>query len=173
MKSVCILKASFHAFSVIEQYENCDNGICFELQEEEEQWISGEELYTEGSSDDDDTAIRIRQRAGGKARKRRVRVAAVKDTKQKEGHKKPDITPPSVDTSGEVGVIPPEMRLESLMLTAEESHKCQPQEGNMLVTDTDEPIKISWRPKRGSIKLPNLSPDGRVEVVTGTDVVTH
>jgi len=97
----------------------------------------------------------------------------VKDTKQKEGHKKPDITPPSMDTSGELDVIPPEVRMESLMLTAEESHKCQPQEGNMLVTDTDEQIEISWRPKRGSIKLPNLSPDGRVEVVTGTDVVTH
>lgn len=172
MKSVHILKASFLAISVIEQYENCDSGICFELQEEEEQWISGEELYTEGSSDDDDdTAIRIRQRAGGKARKHRVR--ALKDTKQKEGHKKPDITPPSMDTSGEVCVIPSEVRLESLMLTAEEPHKCQPQEGNKLVTDNDEQIKISWRPKRGSIKLPNLSPDGRMEVVTGKDVVTH
>jgi len=173
VKSVRILKASVFAFSVIEQYENCDSGICFELQEEEEQWISGEELYTEGSSDDDDTAIRIRKRAGGKARKHRVRVAALKDAKQKEGLKKPDITPPSMDTSGEVGVSPSEVRLESLMLTAEESHKCQPQEGDKLVTDNDEQIEISWRPKRGSIKLPNLSPDGRMEVVTGTDVVTH
>ena len=51
MKSVCILKASFLAFSVIEQHENCDSGICFELQEDKEQWLSGEELYTEGSSD--------------------------------------------------------------------------------------------------------------------------
>lgn len=141
-------------------------------EEEEEQWISGEELYTEGSSDDDDTAIRSRQRAGGKARKHR-QVAAVKDTKRREGHNKSDVTPPSVGTSGELGVIPPEVRLESLMLTAEESHRCQPQEASMLVTDIDEQIKISWRPKRGSIKLPNLNPDGRVEVVTGTDVVTH
>jgi hypothetical protein len=100
-------------------------------------------------------------------------VAAVKDTKRREGHNKSDVTPPSVGTSGELGVIPPEVRLESLMLTAEESHRCQPQEASMLVTDIDEQIKISWRPKRGSIKLPNLNPDGRVEVVTGTDVVTH
>lgn len=173
MKSVHILKASFLAFSVTEKYENCDSGICFVLQEEEEQWISGEELYTEGSSDDDDTAIRSRQRAGGKARKHRVRVAAVKDTKQKEGHNKSDITPPSVGTSGELGVIPPEVRLESLKLAAEESHRCPSQEGNVLVTDIDEQIKISWRPKRGSIKLPNLSPDGRVEVASSTDLVTH
>jgi hypothetical protein len=100
-------------------------------------------------------------------------VAAVEDTKQKEGHKKSNITPPSVGTGGELGLIPPEMRLESLVLTAEESHRYQPQEGNMLVTDVDEQFKISWRPKRGSIKLPNLSPEGRVEVVTGADVVTH
>jgi hypothetical protein len=167
----CIVKAGFLAFCVAEKYGNCDRGICFDLQEEEEQWISGEELYTEGSSDDDDTAVRSR-RAGGKARKHR-RTAAMKDTKHKEGHNKSDITPSTVSTNAEFGVIPPEMRLESLTLTTEESHRCQPQEGNMLVTDIDEQIKISWRPKRGSIKLPNLSPDGRVEVVTGTDVVTH
>jgi hypothetical protein len=36
-----------------------------------------------------------------------------------------------------------------------------------------EQIKISWRPKRGSIKLPNLSPEGRVEMLAGTDVASH
>ncbi|XP_068085961.1 uncharacterized protein [Anabrus simplex] len=32
-------------------------------EEEEEQWISGEELYTEGSSDEDDAALRAKRRA--------------------------------------------------------------------------------------------------------------
>lgn len=72
--------------------------------------------------------------------------------------------------------------MESLTLTAEESHESQPQEGNVPMTNFDEQIeqmeqieqiKISWRPKRGSIKLPNLSPEGRAEMLTGTDVATH
>lgn len=146
-------------------------------EEEEEQWISGEELYTEGSSedDDDDTASRNKRRTGGRARKHR-RVAPGKDTRSKQVRYKSNVTPSTVGSSGELSVIPPEVKLESLTLTAEDSHESQPQEENMPMTNFDEQIeqiKISWRPKRGSIKLPNLSPEGRAEMLTGTDVATH
>jgi hypothetical protein len=146
------------------------------LQEEEEQWISGEELYTEGSSEDDDNAAaRSRRRTGGRPRKHR-RMAPGKYTGSKQGHHRSNVTPSTVGSSGQPDAIPPEMKLESLTLTSEESHGSRAQEGNMAMTNYDEQmeqIKISWRPKRGSIKLPNLSPEGRVEMLTGTDVATH
>lgn len=37
--------------------------------ESQEEWISGEELYTEGSSDEDDMALRMRRRERQEARK--------------------------------------------------------------------------------------------------------
>lgn len=133
------------------------------MQEEEEQWISGEELYTEGSSDEDDTAIRRKWQTDGKARKHR-RVTPGKEAR----HYKSNITSSSVGSNRELGAIAPEVKLEP-----EESHRSQSQEINMPMTDSDEQTEISWRPKRGSIKLPNLSPEGRVEVLTSTDMVTH
>lgn len=133
------------------------------MQEDEEQWISGEELYTEGSSDDDDAAIRRKRQTDGKARKHR-RVTPGKGAR----HYKSDVAPSSSGGCGELGVIAPEMKLEP-----EEFHTSQSQEINLPLTDSDEQPEISWRPKRGSIKLPNLSPEGRVEVLTGADVATH
>jgi hypothetical protein len=165
-------ESSFPAFILISTYEDYNSGISFVLQEEEEQWISGEELCTEGSSDEDDTAIRSRRQTDGKARKHR-RVTPGKDARHRQGHYKSNITSSTSDSSGQLDVSPPEVKLECLTLTSEESHRAHLQEGNMLVTDSDEQTEISWRPKRGSIKLPNLSPEGRVEVLTGTDVATH
>lgn len=133
------------------------------MQEEEEHWISGEELYTEGSSDDDDAVVRRKRRTDGKARNHR-RATPAKEARRS----KSNTTPSFVRCSGEeLGVIAPEVKLEP-----EDSHKSQSQEINMPATDSDKHIEISWRPKRGSIKLPSLSPEGGVEVLTGTDVVT-
>lgn len=135
-------------------------------------------MYTEGSSEDDDDdnmTTRSKRQTGGRVRKHK-RVAPGKDARSKQGHYKSKVTLSTVGNSGHLGVIPVEAKLESLTLRTEESHGTHSQEGNMPMTNFDEQIeqiKISWRPKRGSIKLPNLSPEGRVEMLAGTDVATH
>jgi hypothetical protein len=133
------------------------------LQEEEEQWISGEELYTEGSSDEDDTPVRRKRHIGGRAWKHR-QVTSGKEAR----HYKSNTVPSSVGSSRELGMIAPEVKPEP-----EEYHRSQSQQVNLSVTDSDEQTEISWRPKRGSIKLPNLSPEGRGEMLTATDVGIH
>ncbi|KAK7792756.1 hypothetical protein R5R35_007073 [Gryllus longicercus] len=59
-------------------------------EEEEEQWISGEELYTEGSSDEDDMALRTKRKSNERGLKKSSRSAGCKAKKQiKEENKKP------------------------------------------------------------------------------------
>lgn len=133
-------------------------------EEDEDQWISGEELYTEGSSDEDDTAVR------NKRRKHRRGTPSKEGRHKQPQHKKPSQPSTSSDSGGKAsGINPPELKFESLSLAGEESHK----EASMLVSDKEEQIEISWRPKRGSIKLPNLNAEGRVEMLASTDVASH
>ena len=76
--------------------------------------------------------------------------------KRKQGHQKSVSPQPPSTSAGTVsksGMSPPELKLA-------ESGAVEDQ------------IEISWRPKRGSIKLPNLSSDGR-ELVASPDVASH
>lgn len=91
--------------------------------EEEDQWISGEELYTEGSSDEDEKGKGTRrprkEHKGARPKTHRVRPAS---HDRRAADDKP--TAPAVQHPAD--------------------------------SDCEEPIDISWKPKRGSIKLPNL-----------------
>ncbi|PSN35355.1 hypothetical protein C0J52_11504 [Blattella germanica] len=124
-------------------------------EEEEEQWISGEELYTEGSSDEDDSALRAKKRTDGRARKHR-RATPGKEARRKQGHQKsvsPQPPTTSTESVSKSGMSPPELKLEESAVV-------------------EEQIEISWRPKRGSIKLPNLGSEGR-ELLATSDVASH
>ncbi|XP_054260730.1 uncharacterized protein LOC128985337 [Macrosteles quadrilineatus] len=89
-------------------------------EDDEEQWISGEELNTDGSSDEEG-------KKGVRRRKREHKGARPKEkqsSKDLESIPKPPlVVPPQLDSDGE------------------------------------EPIDISWKPKRGSIKLPHMTKD--------------
>lgn len=86
------------------------------FKDDEEQWISGEELYTDGSSDEE----------GIKGVRRR----------HKREHK---------------GARPKEKALRTEPV---------PKPALVVPLDSDdEPIDISWKPKRGSIKLPHMVKD--------------
>ncbi|GLH00313.1 Protein of unknown function [Gryllus bimaculatus] len=148
-------------------------------EEEEEQWISGEELYTEGSSDEDDMALRTKRKSNERGLKKSSRSAGCKAKKQiKEENKKPQ------------SHLIPQLNLTSCVEKNEIEEKttpihsgkdqksvdkaCSELDPKILTTDTlpcsstqnDEvQEEISWRPKRGSIKLPNLTTEGRVELL--------
>ena len=91
----------------------------------------------------------------GRARKHR-RATPGRDVKRKQGHHKsvsPQPPSVSVENVSKSGMSPPELKLE--------------ESGAV-----EEQIEISWRPKRGSIKLPNLNSDGR-ELLASSDVASH
>lgn len=92
------------------------------FKEDEEQWISGEELYTDGSSDEE-----------GKRGAHR---------KHKRDHK---------------GARPKE---KPLLQHSDALPKPALVVASSPDSDTeDPPIDISWKPKRGSIKLPHMTKD--------------
>ncbi|KAG8223209.1 hypothetical protein J437_LFUL003560 [Ladona fulva] len=164
-------------------------------EDDEEQWISGEELYTEGSSDEDDTATRIK-RKGREERSRmhrkikdvreRADLVSVKgrhshkrDTHFSDSHKKSPLSSPSSkekarhqESTGtenvKKDVIEGAARLAEIE-TDEGAKADVKEEAGALDEaagggDLPEP-EISWRPKRGSIKLPSLNYEGRLEMV--------
>ncbi|XP_046401707.1 uncharacterized protein LOC124167738 [Ischnura elegans] len=169
-------------------------------EDDEEQWISGEELYTEGSSDEDDTATRVKRKGREerarthrkmKENREKLDVASIrgkhmhkKDQSIKESSKK---APSSVSvqkeiTSKEEEVI--ERKEESsdsiddqcgrvhetvdlnCQVKDENEEECSEATGGATLSEPE----ISWRPKRGSIKLPSLNYEGRVEMVPNPQV---
>ncbi|XP_063221909.1 uncharacterized protein LOC134530722 isoform X2 [Bacillus rossius redtenbacheri] len=106
-------------------------------EDDEEQWISGEELCTEGSSDEED--------ATGRARKRGEPNYA------RRNHKAGKQACPAVAS------IPPTLSVE---LAPERAAGQGPGGDDTLTGPEEQQAEISWRPKRGSIKLPNLSLEG-------------
>ncbi|XP_046740980.1 uncharacterized protein LOC124408248 [Diprion similis] len=126
-------------------------------EDEEEHWISGEELYTEGSSDDEDdqrTAVSDPEvpRCGGNAR----------------GNARPRWGHPSLSRLARVAV-PSKVRSEETEIVAFESTtSCEDKASSLPETDLamkedaiqdegEDEEEISWRPKRGSIVLPNVT----------------
>ncbi|XP_046658803.1 uncharacterized protein LOC124353045 [Homalodisca vitripennis] len=91
-------------------------------EDDEDQWISGEELYTDGSSDEEG-------KKGGVRRKHK--------REHKGARPKEKITCKTSETVPKPALVVPE-HIES---------------------DNEEPIDISWKPKRGSIKLPHMTKD--------------
>ncbi|XP_067012416.2 uncharacterized protein [Anabrus simplex] len=143
-------------------------------EEEEEQWISGEELYTEGSSDEDDAALRAKRRANeGKGANKTIKGTPYKERKH---NLKPRLTSDNTDVSSELvpGIPLKESQFQNLTLSekADDDSKCDKSSakspenrgenaGNSYLSDlNEEQSEISWRPKRGSIKLPNLTSEG-------------
>lgn len=92
------------------------------FKDDEEQWISGEELYTDGSSDEEGKK--------GHTRRKHKRDHKGARPKEKVSLKSSDSLPKPALV---VPVIPD--------------------------SDNEEPIDISWKPKRGSIKLPHMTKD--------------
>lgn len=106
--------------------------IYFLLQQEEEQWISGEELCTEGSSDEE---LSTKHKDLIKKSRSKTKVTSSRNLFAKSTS--------TLSTASSSGNSEDKSVLESERSIA--------------------PNPIKWRPKRGSIKLPNLD-EGRQSV---------
>lgn len=185
------------------------------IKDEDEQWISGEELYTEGSSDDDDAALRAKRRSDerhARAPKKNLKSSSVKeksdDLEWKSTSTKPYVASspaecvqnateavnPTVTPNGsktvnsivvvnETGTVRTAFGVNEtrtmdtigLAVHSQDSYDVQlpinnDTDGCDLHVETDD-SEISWRPKRGSIKLPNVTVEGRVvELLTNSEM---
>ncbi|XP_049785563.1 uncharacterized protein LOC126188127 isoform X2 [Schistocerca cancellata] len=185
------------------------------IKDEDEQWISGEELYTEGSSDDDDAALRAKRRYDerhARAPKKNVKSSSVKDKsdilEQKSSPAKQyveaspaECVQSTTETVNTVGIANESKTFNSIVVVNETGAVCTTVEVDETGTmnpvglavdsqdcyDLQQPIpndndgcdihveaddsEISWRPKRGSIKLPNITVEGRVvELLTNSQM---
>ena len=146
-------------------------------QDDEEQWISSEELCTEGSSDEEsNTSTSHRKLKRNKPQKRGISPLAQLPKKES-----------SSSLLQESNYLLPEPQLSNqCMETNEQFHsnkldkssqdKSKPScLGDSKNSDSDDSIDgseiekmIQWRPKRGSIKLPDF-PEGIPVEVTSVD----
>ncbi|KAK8752055.1 hypothetical protein OTU49_011828 [Cherax quadricarinatus] len=134
-------------------------------EEEEESWISGEELYTEGSSEDEAAHSR------SPAHHPTHHPLPLQDHKC---HTTPPTTPPAAasepaqqndphltETTRRLSM----MGLENVQGTQKPTSSMEPEE-----VEEQEEVML-WRPKRGSIKLPHVELDppssGLLEQVSG------
>nr|CAD7199579.1 unnamed protein product [Timema douglasi] len=136
--------------------------------DDEEQWISGEELCTEGSSDEDDTTLRTKRRGGAKNHRKphkggkrlhKLPPKLLEPDRTQEEIKALEPTPqflaPADISSAETSPIPAR-KLEEVV---DSPLQCSSEACDLFTKKEAEELEISWRPKRGSIKLPNLTPE--------------
>uniref|UniRef100_A0A8D9AB34 Uncharacterized protein n=1 Tax=Cacopsylla melanoneura TaxID=428564 RepID=A0A8D9AB34_9HEMI len=117
-------------------------------EEDEEQWISGEELNTEGESDEEGGVdgkcgkFKLNKRKD-RTLNHRCHLQIKSKMAASCGHNSPSKTssPPSP---------PPALMPPSVSIT---------QDPGSASAEPEPPINISWKPKRGSIKLPNIDLD--------------
>ncbi|KAF5304908.1 hypothetical protein FQR65_LT00792 [Abscondita terminalis] len=139
------------------QYASYWNSYVF--QDDEEQWISSEELCTEGSSDEETRAQTTGQRRlkkNTKPQKRGISPLA-------QSSKKDETISPDVNDSN---YLLPEIPVsKNATEPKNQSKSIKPVEVNLpnSSNDSEESLDaseietmIQWRPKRGSIKLPEL-----------------
>lgn len=140
-------------------------------EEEEEQWISGEELYTEGSSDED--------LADPRARRRITEDHGVKLPPRRRGHKctsprnrKKQLDPSPAPSEASGATCAKNSLLPAVTISSQLSDSETPPDQSVSpAVESEEEVEISWRPKRGSIKLPELSTEGRlVELAANTQM---
>lgn len=138
-------------------------------EEEEESWISGEELYTEGSSDDEAIS------------QGHCKSPAHHHHHHHHHHPKPPTNLPLDDQPKKVGPLPSTSPKSPPLATSEPAAQDDPhltettrrlslmgveEAGAVKVSPraTDEQVEeqedvMLWRPKRGSIKLPHIELD--------------
>nr|CAD7438890.1 unnamed protein product [Timema bartmani] len=137
-------------------------------EDDEEQWISGEELCTEGSSDEDDTTLRSKRRGGAKNHRKphkggkrlhKLPPKLLEPGGTQEETKALEPTPqflaPADISSAETSPTPAR-KLEEVV---DSPLQCSSDTCDLFTKKEAEELEISWRPKRGSIKLPNLTPE--------------
>nr|CAD7573774.1 unnamed protein product [Timema californicum] len=152
---------SLHKGLVVAEDEK--NGV-----DDEEQWISGEELCTEGSSDEDDTTLRAKRRGGAKNHRKphkggkrlhKLPPKLLEPDRTQEEIKALEPTPqflaPADISSAETSPTPAR-KLEEVV---DSPLQCSSDACDLFTKKEAEELEISWRPKRGSIKLPNLTPE--------------
>lgn len=138
-------------------------------EEEEESWISGEELYTEGSSDDEATLHHAHSRSPGHHHSHPPPMCPshlpLNDQSKKEGtssHNSPE-TPPSAASEPATQDDPhltettrrlSQMGVEEAVALKDAASAADPEQ----VVEEQEEVML-WRPKRGSIKLPHIELD--------------
>lgn len=102
------------------------------MQEEDEHWISEEELYTEGSSDEEKGTHSSRRRRERDTR--RSHATSSSSSRSEKSHSPaPEFKPLEEDITG-----------------------TDPSDLASCSYSEVEPDDIVWRPKRGSIKLPDI-----------------
>lgn len=132
-------------------------------EEEEESWISGEELYTEGSSEDEGASSSSSAHAHAHAHARHIPQADHKRTCPVPPHS-PPTTPPSA-ASEPAQQDDPHLTETTRRLSQMGLDQSTDSSGAMGGTGTEgdeveeqEEVML-WRPKRGSIKLPHVDLD--------------
>ncbi|XP_042227523.1 uncharacterized protein LOC121869970 [Homarus americanus] len=131
-------------------------------EEEEESWISGEELYTEGSSDDEAAPGHSRSPAHHPHPLHKEQLTA-DQSKNSSTHDSPPTTPPSAASEpaqqNDPHLTETTRRLSLMGLENVENVESP----TASTTDTEEVEEqeevMLWRPKRGSIKLPHVELD--------------
>lgn len=130
-------------------------------QDDEEQWISSEELCTEGSSDEETHTNTI----GYRHRKRNSKVQNRGISPLAQPSKKDE---PSIPGLNDTNYLLPEIPTSKSTIERKNQSKETNRFGKNLIdfseTNSEESLDasdtetmIQWRPKRGSIKLPNCS----------------
>nr|XP_045583100.1 uncharacterized protein LOC123746010 [Procambarus clarkii] len=126
-------------------------------EEEEESWISGEELYTEGSSDDE--AAHARSPAHHHAH----HPHQLPDHSKYPAHPTPPTTPPSAASEPAQQNDPhltETTRRLSLMGLEKVGEAAHTPSSSIDAEEVEEQEEVMlWRPKRGSIKLPHVELD--------------
>ncbi|CAG0902419.1 unnamed protein product [Darwinula stevensoni] len=123
------------------------------LQENDEHWISGEELSTDGSSDDEEQdTCDFLGKARSRAKKKQEKMKKMSQHSLRllsEEEKKMIFRVPSLgEDSGYEGQTDKEEGNSSKQAQAAALAESESQ--------TTEELDVPWRPKRGSIKLPSL-----------------
>ncbi|XP_063865304.1 uncharacterized protein LOC135103156 [Scylla paramamosain] len=140
-------------------------------QEEEDSWISGEELYTEGSSDDEGGVhAHAHAHVHSHSQRQPIRITAspTPHTPTKADSPKSPVIQPSLSTTPSAASEPAEQtdphltettrRLSLMGLEKVESVAKTPTSKDADEVEEQEEVML-WRPKRGSIKLPHIELD--------------
>uniref|UniRef100_A0A1Y1MST8 Uncharacterized protein n=1 Tax=Photinus pyralis TaxID=7054 RepID=A0A1Y1MST8_PHOPY len=128
-------------------------------QDEEEQWISSEELCTEGSSDEESHASTTSHRKMKRNKPQKRGISPLAQLPKKES---------TSSNLQESKYLFPE-RVQSIdKANSQKSVDSKNSESEESIDESEMEKMIQWRPKRGSIKLPDF-PEGISLEVTSVD----
>lgn len=139
--------------------------------EEDESWISGEELYTEESTEEDEGKLSDNALQERKKKRENRRIKAKRQASRqvrKDVSSSTDVGKPPLEGKNHVPAPTSTVLTDQTPSNATASSSSSLLLGSVVVgahlaakkekpiDDDEQPDEILWRPKRGSIKLPDL-----------------